>query len=153
MADFGGNGLGAKLPYGAFPDGCDSPFNRCQGSQRPTVAHPVVLEFSRPEIRATGGGCREPASLMMVPEAAVNEDRRTEPRQDNVRPSRQSAIMEAESKPGTMQCAPQGEFRLRVATSDSAHHSRAGFAIDNINHSSFSLANLLTPGMETACDG
>lgn len=59
--------------------------------------------------------------------------------------------MEAESKPGSMQCAPQGELRLRVAASNSAHHSRARLAIDNINHLSFSLANLLTPGMETAC--
>ena len=76
------------------------------------------------------------ASLVPMPEAAMDKDDDAEPSQDDVRASRQALVVETVAQPGCMQVPAHGQLGLGVPPSDSAHHASAGCWINDIHQSS-----------------
>ncbi len=66
-------------------------------------------------------GC-VPASLMSVPEAAMDEDHGFPARQDNIRAPGQFSIMKPVSQAERMQRLAQGDLRPGVGALDACHH-------------------------------
>jgi hypothetical protein len=73
----------------AFPHDGNAPAGIKQVLSCPTVSFDVSRELGRPELRSGCRLCRKPTAGVTVPEATMHENGRPEPRQYNVRPTRQ----------------------------------------------------------------
>ena len=62
------------------------------------VARGVAVEFGQPPFTAVGRRRAVLATLMPMPEAAVNEDDGSVPRQNDVRPAGQFSAMQTKAK-------------------------------------------------------
>ena len=120
----------------AFPDDRCSPSEVANRRHVAFVAFDVASELLRPELRP---GLRDggiPAAGMAMPEATMNEDGATMPRQNQIGPPRQAAVMQDVSETQAMQSLPQGQLRLGVLPPDPRHHARAGLGVNDVDHPS-----------------
>lgn len=65
----------------------------------------------------------------------MHEDRSVPFREDDIGLSGQAPVVKAEAEPLSMQCLAQFQFGLRVGATDTRHHSRSRFGIDDVGHS------------------
>jgi hypothetical protein len=74
------------------------------------------------------------ATLMPMPEAAVDENGCSVPRKNKIRFPREAPVVQSKPEPQPVQRPPEAEFRLRVCPSDAGHHARTGRAIHHVSH-------------------
>jgi hypothetical protein len=87
------------------------------------VAPNVLGELLLPKVRASGGRCRELAIAMSMPEATVNEDARTELRQDDIGSPVEITNVQAISKAKAMEEPAHCQLRLGILAPNARHHS------------------------------
>ena len=100
----------------------------------------VGAELRLPEIRSGGGLGRVAASLMTVPEAAVDKADSLEPMEDQIRRSGELPIMKTVPEAACMQRAAKCQLRSGILGANPRHHSRAGSAINYVGHRSACVA-------------
>lgn len=105
----------------AFPDREHSPAEASELAAVGTVTRGIGGELLIPESDVRLGLVGKPAPGMLMPEAAMHEDRGPQPCQDDVRSSRKIAAMEAKSEAQAMQGGPDRELWARVAPLDTRH--------------------------------
>jgi hypothetical protein len=122
----------------AFPDLQHIPAVARQQRFDEFISRDVGRELRCPEFvpRARCGG--ESAACMPVPEATVNEQHRSCRWKDEIRPTRQPAVVDEEAKSCSVKISPDAQFRPRRVTSDPCHHPRANIWSDCVNHVSTS---------------
>ena len=65
-------GIGLWTSQATFPDHCEPPSGAHEFFQHALIAFPAPLELSQPNHRSRGGHLGVSASLVTMPEAAVN---------------------------------------------------------------------------------
>ena len=90
---------------GAFPDDPHPPSRRLQLFTVLPISLHIARELLLPEIRVAGWVCAEPAAIMPMPEAAMNEYHRAEPGKNQIRPAGQMSRVESVAITGSMQPA------------------------------------------------
>ena len=86
------------------------------------TAH-VRVKFGLPELWSRRGGCGISAVFVPVPEAAVNQDCGAILRQNEIRPTWQTAVMEAIPEAARMKSLSKRELRLCILAPNARHHS------------------------------
>lgn len=117
-----------------FPDDGDAHARAGQRLNILFVPRDVSGEFVLPEIWPRRRGCTERATLMAVPEAAMDEDCHPMLRQYHVGSARQLGNMQSEAKAMRVEQSSHGHLRPGVPTANARHHARTGLAINDINH-------------------
>lgn len=92
----------------------------------------VACEFLFPEFGVCFGQCGVPASLVAVPETAVNEDRCLVFGQDDVGLPRELRVVEPEAETCAVQRLPNTHFWGGVLSLDTGHHARSGTYIYDV---------------------
>lgn len=83
-----GCGLNLFLfPQGALPNRGHAPTRLDESGAHGAVPHDIGDKFGLPELRARRRGRGEAAPRMAMPEAAMDEQYRSESRKDEIRPS------------------------------------------------------------------
>ena len=109
----------------AFPDYNHPPSRFFQFSMLLPVTRHIPLELRRPELHVGLRHCGYFATLVTMPEAAVNEDDRVPLGQHDVWMSGQFGGMEAVAESQGMQMAAHKHLRLRVLRPNPAHRVAA----------------------------
>lgn len=122
-----------------LPDRGSSPACRAEGSEVPRVALNILRELGGPEVGPRRGRCRVGAAAVAVPEAAMNLDDGSPPREHDVRASGKVTCMDPETKSPCVKPAPEQHLGAGVLAADAGHHPRPGFLVDDVRHF-FSLA-------------
>lgn len=117
-----------------FPDRCNTPSCQQQSRSNATVPSDIRAELRGPEFRACRRSACVTAARVLVPEAAVHEDDGLVFRQHKIGLARYAFRMEAIAEAQRVQGPPEGQFRLRVLSSDSGHHPGTGLAVDDVGH-------------------
>lgn len=73
-------------------------------------------------------------AAVAVPEAAMDQDQRAVFRKGNVRLSREPVVVDPEPEASSMKSGANQHFRFCVFALDAAHHSRAGWLVNDIGH-------------------
>jgi hypothetical protein len=122
----------------AFPDLQYIPAVGLQQRFDAFISRDIRRELRCPEFvpRARHGG--ESAAGMPVPEATVYEQHCSCRWKDEVRPTRQSAVVDKEAKSCSVKIPSDTQFRPRRLTPDPCHHPRAHLWSDCVNHVSTS---------------
>lgn len=105
----------------AFPDGDAMPAHLGQLLLLTLVTGLVALNLLRPEVDIGLRHAEIAASLMTMPEAAIDKDAATIPPQHKVRVSRQATVVKAVAEALPPQITPHNHLRLRVLGSDCRH--------------------------------
>lgn len=94
------------LPEGAFPDDCHAPslVQKCRPNG--AVSSNICLELPPPELRPRRWCRGVAASVVSMPETAVDEQRGSVPGQNNVRPPLYLARVKPETKAASMKRPP-----------------------------------------------
>lgn len=79
------------------------------------------IEFRFPKVAARRGCGRSRATLMTMPETAVNEDRELVFRENDIGAPRQIAPMQPETAPGGMKRTAHEKFGLGIASLHAPH--------------------------------
>lgn len=99
-----------------------------------TVTLDVRLKLSCPEIWPRLGISRQTAARMAVPEAAVHEQRDMQPREHEVRCTREVLPMKAEAQPHGVSSTAYGHLRPRVLPANPRHHLAASLLADYVHN-------------------
>lgn len=112
-----------KFGFGnlAFPNGDDIPFDGFKSLDVQEVSFLVMSDFVGPELRVGFWDGVELASLVAVPEAAVDENGGAVSRQDDVGRSGEGADILAEAESAMEQFPADHNFRARVLRPDVRH--------------------------------
>lgn len=124
----------AKL---ALPDDKRPPARLIQRLDYSLVSCSICQELGLPEIRPRFGQHRESAPRVMMPEAPMYKDTGPQPRQYNVRSSRQILAMQPVTIAVGMQKPAHQHFRLRVLASNSRHHSGSQDWVNDVHYEPF----------------
>lgn len=73
-------------------------------------------------------------AAMPVPETAMGKENSLVSRKNDIRLTRQGAIMQPEPETGRMQSTPQHQLRFSVLTPDARHHPAAHFRGNDVRH-------------------
>jgi len=125
----GGIGIG-KL---ALPQGNDAPAQLRERSTRLSVPNSVLLDFARPKFDVRLRKLRT-ATPVSVPKAAVDENRDSMLRKNEVGASGEIRPMQPKPEAEAMSSPSGQKLRRRVETPDRAHVSRSLFSRQMINH-------------------
>ena len=110
--------LGFQL---TFPYRHAVPPHSCQFLLYPLVTFDVACDFSCPELRVRFGNDVIFATLMTMPETAVDKDTGAVFPQHNVWTSRQTRMVQAVSESVSKQILPDYHFRLGVGRMNGSH--------------------------------
>lgn len=127
----------AKFLDCAFPHDRGSPAGLFESGKCPLIPEYILFEFLRPEFRSGGGRGREPAALVAMPEASMNEHDCPKFREDQIGFPWQSPAVQPISQAPCMQYLSQDEFGLRVPPLDPRHHSGPRRLVDHVGHHEF----------------
>lgn len=97
----------------------------------------ISRKFFLPECPVGSGGRGKPATLMLVPEAALYKDDRTETGEHDVRPAGEFPHVQPISQTGAVECPSQRQLRTCMLAPDSRHHSGPCRLVDNVGHVTF----------------
>src|SRR5262245_57454123 len=114
-------GAADKFRHLALPDNLYLPPQRLQLLDRRVVALYVLSELGLPEVNAAFRIVGILAVGMPVPETSVNEDRRLQFRQHNVRPPWQCAHMKAKPVAHAVKCGADEHFGASILPPYSRH--------------------------------
>ncbi len=132
LADFN-RGIGTEEPSGymfrgdidlpglsqcAFPDRRDAPSSLHELGLCSPVPGDVHFELGLPELRPCAWRGGKSASIVSMPEAAVDEDRRAELRKQEIRFPGISLHMQSVTKASSVKSPAQGHLWLRVPLAD-----------------------------------
>ena len=95
-------------PYDAFPDNAHSPLGFCKITLIPEIPRHVSFELSLPELGSCCGRSSVATTLMAMPEASVNEERRAKPGKYEVRTAGKILRVQSISNTPSVQCTAQG---------------------------------------------
>ena len=119
--------------YGALPDDRHPPSIGHEGIKDTGIPLTVPFDLHLPEVRSRAWQPEQGASLMAVPEAAMEENRNPVPRQDEIWPAgqlRSEGEPQAEPvKPGTKK-----DFRPGIRSPDTGHHPAAHLRGNDVGH-------------------
>lgn len=115
------------------------------------ITSDVLGKFRLPEFRVGGRIRGIPTAAMSVPEAAVDEDNRSEARQNDVRSSGKLLVMQSEPKSRRMESTTHGYFGHRVPSGDSGHHPASRSPVDDVCYAPKTSAT--TPAIRVASAG
>lgn len=118
----------------AFPDAEHAPALRTQFGFVAGVASRVALNLRPPEVDVGFGEPIVLATLMAVPEAAVDKDDGLVFRQHYVRTAWQFADLDAETQPSGEKILPDYQFRLGILPLDRRHAAVPLFRCHRIRH-------------------
>lgn len=102
------------------------------------IAFDIGLEFRLPELPARCGSRCIAATLMVVPEAPMNEDHCPIFGKHEIGAAGKASVVKAEAKAARVQFFSQAEFRLRILPPDISHHSGSGLGVDDVDQLVFS---------------
>lgn len=85
------------------------------------VAFGVAIEFCQPPFTAVCGGCAVFATLVAMPEAAMNKNHGFVFRQNDIGTAGQFPVMQPEAIAHAVQERPDNHLRLGILTGDAAH--------------------------------
>lgn len=91
-----------RVPRLAFPNHNNSPSERLQGGRHAFVARDVALKLLGPECCVRAGRRGACARSVTVPKATVNKYARVMASEHDIRPTRQSWMLDAEAEPQAM---------------------------------------------------
>lgn len=123
-----GSGRQRTFPYGEHPP-AKAAERSCVSGIAPAVAFQLFLPKLAP--RAWNSPL---LAAMGMPKAAMHEDHDPVPRQNQVRPPRQRAIVEPVPQPSCMQIATDYQLGSRVGSAYSSHPITAIFRGKGIGH-------------------
>ena len=123
----------------AFPDGERPPPKSQQRSVRSFIARHVCRELGIPELDSGRWYRRQPAALVSMPEASMNEYGAPVPWKDEIRTARQRPIIRLEPQTGTMQVTADQHLGLRVPPTNPPHHRGALLRADDVDHGNSSF--------------
>lgn len=130
-----------------LPHDADAPAGPKKLSPVLPVAADIGLELPLP-VRAVGRRRRCALTpFVTVPEAAVYEANRPEPREDEVRPARKRRIVELVPEAAGVERATQDQLGPGVPALNSRHDARSSRAVEGIRHT------LLGPGRAAGDSG
>lgn len=118
----------------AFPDRDHIPAKAPERGRGANVAFHVCLELRCPEVCSCSRSRGESTGRMPVPEASVDKDDRSVPCEDDIRRSREPAVIDPEAQARPVEIAPHGKLRGGVPASNTGHHSRARLRADDVGH-------------------
>jgi muramidase (phage lysozyme) len=72
--------------------------------------------------------------MVHMPEAAIYENHRAEPRQHDVGRAGQVAAVQAETEAKAMQDSPDNQLWFGIPTTDASHHPTACHGIHDVGH-------------------
>lgn len=121
----------------AFPYDQRSPAGLMQRLNRSLIPCHIRQELGLPELWASFGKHSKSAPRMVMPEAPMNEDTDSQPRQYNVRFSRQILAMQPITKAVGMQKPAHQHFRFRVLPPDARHHSGSSGRLNDVHFEPF----------------
>jgi hypothetical protein len=122
-----------NVRYLAFPDHYDAPTELAKSPNSDPVASNVPIELGLPKGKIALRGIGVLAAGVPVPEAAVNKDHGTVARQDDVRPAREIATVQAKSISQPVQRRANDQLRLRVPAPDPGHVPASTFLRERIH--------------------
>lgn len=138
----GNNGIQKEIHRirlcGAFPDRQDSPPVSFQLLNLCDIASMVTKKLGRPEFTPCAGNTKIPAPFVRVPETAMDENDRPEPRQHDIRPPRKTTDMKPVSQPPRVEATPDQHLRLGIFAPDPCHHLGSGHRCPPFSHGAFS---------------
>lgn len=117
-----------------FPDGEHRPTEPAQLSRDPAIARDVRGELLLPEPHSGGRRRRVSTSRMAVPEAAMDEDDRVEPGQDQIRGPWQVPDVQPEAVAEPVDDRTDHPLGTGVPTADRGHDLRSLRSCVNISH-------------------
>lgn len=124
-------------PDRAFPYYSDSPVVFLEPLYGLGVPLSVPNQLVLPKLAVLIGKLEEPASVVSVPEASVNEYDCPVLSDDNVWTSWQSAVMQAVTNAACEETLSNHQFRQRVFAADAAHHGGSHRGFDDVCHEVF----------------
>jgi hypothetical protein len=107
---------------------------RTQPPPIPFIALHVRSPLLRPERLIRRGRGFAIFAAMNMPEAAVNEQHRFYPREDEIRLARQILHVQPVAKSHAMQQSPDAHFRLRISSVDARHVQAALLGRVDVGH-------------------
>jgi hypothetical protein len=116
-----------------LPDDQAAPAEFFQSCDGLFVTLPVAVYFCRPELCAGCGDACPSASLVAVPETAVDKDDAFTARQNYIRLARQVFHMEAETAAHGVQQGAHRFFGFCIPSFDAGHIAAAFFRADGIH--------------------
>jgi hypothetical protein len=96
-----------------------------QFQDRGCITHLVSMKFIPPEIAVPARQPKEPAALVSMPKAAMDEYGRSSVLDDNIGTAWQSTVVQAKPNAAREEAPAQNHFRQCVLSADSAHHRGA----------------------------
>lgn len=127
----------AGLPPGCtLPDNQDTPAGVEQRFSILEIALSVSRKLLRPEFPSCFWRLRESASVMCMPETAVNEDRHAKSWHDDVWRTRKILPVQPKAVPGCKQRFPDQDFGFRIPRANGGHHAASGLSINDVRHCS-----------------
>ncbi len=122
------------FPDFAFPKREDFPAFPSKGYRGTPVPQLIGQDLGRPEVGPGFRNLEVLASLVAMPEAAVDEEDGLVFGKNDVGFTRDVLHMKTESETFCRKCLPDNEFGLRVLTPDSRHHFASFLFGKNIRH-------------------
>lgn len=116
-----------------FPDCFHVPAQFGQLGFDPSIPGPVGIHFGLPEFGARLGQA-EQVAVMLVPEAAVDEDHSSVLRQNNIGASWQAGTAEPVTESQRMEAPTDLQLDLRILAADARHQCGTLFRVDDIGH-------------------
>ena len=108
-----------ELPFDvaspAFPDDEHGPASGLELSTIALIASHIAAAFVLPELGVRGGRDFPITTAMHVPKASMHKDHFSMSRQDQIRSSRQSLLVQSKSKAHLMDQGSHNHLRLRIA--------------------------------------
>ena len=121
-------------PQLTLPHNDHMPAQGLQVRSRHLITMHVALNLCLPEFRIGLGPGRIPASLVSMPEAPVHHYRNPILRQHDIRPPRQSPILQTEPEPTRMQPLPNQNLRLGILPANTGHAVAALGGVKDVGH-------------------
>lgn len=122
-----------RIPQLALPQNQNYPSIILQLLQHCEISFNIGLKLGRPEIDSRLGQDGIFTSGMAMPKTPMNKNTDPEPRQYNIRFSRQVFAMKPEPVAMGVQKAPDCHFRLGAFPFDASHHAGSCGAVDDIH--------------------